>query len=172
MSLSDCSAIVLLSPVAHAQTSRGTVSGTVSDISGAVIFGIAIELSNVNTGIVRTTVTNPSKIYRLHAVDLGTYRIKISMQGLKGLPLLSLPSNSQCSKCFFDRALALNIESLPRIPARTLCQIAGQRGINIRVGQRFFGLCQRSVILELSNSVSPLTELGITYLIIRILRFP
>ncbi len=128
MSLSDCSAIVLLSPVAHAQTSRGTVSGTVSDISGAVIFGIAIELSNVNTGIVRTTVTNPSKIYRLHAVDLGTYRIKISMQGLKGLPLLSLPSNSQCSKCFFDRALALNIESLPASPLELYVKLRASAG--------------------------------------------
>jgi len=76
-------AIVLLSPVAHAQTSRGTVSGTVLDSSRGLIFGGAVELANPATGVVRNTVTNSAGIYRFDAVDLGTYKIKIGMQGFK-----------------------------------------------------------------------------------------
>jgi hypothetical protein len=74
---------VLLSPVSHGQTSRGTVSGTVLDISRGLIFGGAVELTNPATGVVRTTVTNSAGIYRFDAVDLGTYKIKIGMQGFK-----------------------------------------------------------------------------------------
>ena len=67
----------------YAQTSRGTVSGTVLDSSGGLIFGGGVELTNPATGVVRNTVTNSAGIYRFDAVDLGTYKIKISMQGFK-----------------------------------------------------------------------------------------
>ena len=52
----------ILSFPAHAQTSRGTVSGTVLDSSGAVIPGSVVELMNVDTGVVRTTATNGAGI--------------------------------------------------------------------------------------------------------------
>src|SRR5687768_15147504 len=42
---------------ASAQTSRGTVSGVVSDSTGAVIPGAAVTLTGAETGINRTTVT-------------------------------------------------------------------------------------------------------------------
>jgi hypothetical protein len=73
---------LLLFP-AQAQTSRGTVTGTVLDSSGGVIPSSVVELTNVDTGVVRTTTTNGAGIYRFDAVDLGMYRIKISIQGFK-----------------------------------------------------------------------------------------
>ena len=75
--------VLLLAFPAHAQTSRGTVSGTVLDSSGAVIPDSIVELTNPDTGIARTTTTNGAGIYRFDAVDLGPYKIKISMQGFK-----------------------------------------------------------------------------------------
>jgi hypothetical protein len=75
-------ALALAAPT-YAQTSRGTVSGTVLDTTGAVIFGSTVELINPDTDIVRTTTTNSAGIYRLDAVDLGMYRIKIGLQGFQ-----------------------------------------------------------------------------------------
>ncbi|MGH9843678.1 MAG: TonB-dependent receptor domain-containing protein, partial [Blastocatellia bacterium] len=70
-----------LSLAAFAQTSRGTVSGTVTDPTGAVIPGASITLTNIATTISRSTVANGEGIYRFDAVDLGDYTIKFSATG-------------------------------------------------------------------------------------------
>ena len=61
-----------------AQTSRGTVSGVLTDANGAVIAGANVVLTNTETTVSRTTVTNGEGFYRFDAVDLGTYTLKFS----------------------------------------------------------------------------------------------
>ncbi|MGH9827128.1 MAG: carboxypeptidase regulatory-like domain-containing protein, partial [Blastocatellia bacterium] len=68
---------------AVAQTSRGTVTGSVTDSSGAIINSATIQLINKGTGETRSTVTNESGIYRFDAVDLGRYDLKVTAQGFK-----------------------------------------------------------------------------------------
>ena len=70
--------LVILSITAFAQTSRGTVSGIVADQTAAVIPGAAVTLTNTETGLIRTTVTNGEGIFRFDAVELGTYSVKVS----------------------------------------------------------------------------------------------
>lgn len=70
-----------LSLAVAAQTSRGTVSGTVNDQTGAVIAGASVVLTNVETTVTRSTVSNGDGLYRFDAVDLGTYTIKITAPG-------------------------------------------------------------------------------------------
>jgi hypothetical protein len=60
-----------LAIAAHAQTSRGTVSGTVTDPSGAVAIRASVALTQTETGVRRSTTTNEDGIYRFEAVDLG-----------------------------------------------------------------------------------------------------
>lgn len=57
----------------NAQTSRGTVSGTVIDPNGAVVAGATINLTSVATSVSRTTTSNSEGFYRFDAVELGTY---------------------------------------------------------------------------------------------------
>lgn len=64
-----------------AQTSRGTVSGVVKDSAGAVIVGASVVLTNAETGVPRTTITNDEGFYRFDAVDLGIYNAKITAPG-------------------------------------------------------------------------------------------
>ncbi|HKQ91603.1 MAG TPA: TonB-dependent receptor [Blastocatellia bacterium] len=71
----------ILSIVTFAQTSRGTVSGTVTDPTGAVISGANVTLTNTATTVSRSTVTNNEGIYRFDAVDLGDYTIKFTATG-------------------------------------------------------------------------------------------
>jgi len=67
--------LLSFSLTAFAQTSRGTVTGTVSDQAGAVVPGANITLTNLQTAIARTTTSNDAGFYRFDAVDLGTYSV-------------------------------------------------------------------------------------------------
>jgi hypothetical protein len=67
----------------NAQTSRGTVAGTVTDPNGAVVVGATVEIVNKATNLKRSTMTNSSGIYRFDAVDLGVYDVVISSKGFK-----------------------------------------------------------------------------------------
>lgn len=66
-----------------AQTSRGAVSGIVTDANGTSVAGAHVELTNKTTGVKRTTSTNKSGAYSIEAADSGTYDLTISQSGLK-----------------------------------------------------------------------------------------
>src|SRR5690242_19256262 len=70
-------------PLAVSQTSRGTVTGIVSDPSSATVPNATVEITNVQTGVVRTTSTNEAGLYRFDAVDLGEYTLKVTMAGFQ-----------------------------------------------------------------------------------------
>jgi hypothetical protein len=70
-----------LALTALAQTSRGTVSGTITDPNSSVIAGATVTLTNTATTVSRSTVTNSQGIYRFDAVDLGDYTIKFTATG-------------------------------------------------------------------------------------------
>ncbi|HKW35072.1 MAG TPA: carboxypeptidase-like regulatory domain-containing protein [Candidatus Acidoferrum sp.] len=75
---------LLYSPAAIGQSSdAGTVSGTVTDSSGAAVPGATVYLVDVATGSTRPTTTNDTGAYALPYVKPGTYNVKISKQGFK-----------------------------------------------------------------------------------------
>jgi hypothetical protein len=76
-------ATALLAVVAQAQTSRGTVSGTVTDPAGALVSGASVALTHTQTGGRRSATSNYAGIYRFDAVDLGVYELKVTQSGFK-----------------------------------------------------------------------------------------
>src|SRR6202050_4492391 len=79
-----CSACLwLVSPsAAWAQsTSTGTVVGTVTDPSGALVAGATITLTDASTKTARTDTTNDAGRYIFVDVAPGTYEISITKQG-------------------------------------------------------------------------------------------
>ncbi|HEX8183883.1 MAG TPA: carboxypeptidase regulatory-like domain-containing protein, partial [Blastocatellia bacterium] len=83
VSLVSIAVLLFASVPALTQTSKGTVTGLVSDPTGAVIAGATAELRNIDTNQTRATTTNDEGIYRFDAVDLGNYELKISAGGFK-----------------------------------------------------------------------------------------
>src|SRR5262245_37313887 len=75
--------IVLGASSVAAQTSRGTVTGIVTDPQDQVISGAEVELKNPLTNVSRTTTTNDTGLYRFDAVDLGSYDVIIRAKGFK-----------------------------------------------------------------------------------------
>lgn len=77
--------VFILPNLAHAQLTRGAISGTVRDATGAVIADVAVKVTNVNTNQVRTATTNGEGFYRLAAVEPGIYTITIQKAGFAGV---------------------------------------------------------------------------------------
>ena len=68
---------------AYAQTSRGTVTGTVLDPTGAVVAGARVTLTGVSTGVKLATASNDAGVYRFDALDLGAYQLEVAHPGFR-----------------------------------------------------------------------------------------
>jgi carboxypeptidase family protein/TonB-dependent receptor-like protein len=66
-----------------AQTFRGTILGTVTDPSGAVVTGAKVTAKNMNTGLERTTQTSADGSYSIPELPVGTYAVTVSQSGFR-----------------------------------------------------------------------------------------
>jgi len=66
-------------------TNAGDIRGTVTDSSGAVIPGVAVTVTNVDTGVHKDLVTNDSGIYDTDSIVTGAYRLEFRKQGFQKL---------------------------------------------------------------------------------------
>ena len=73
--------ILLLSASAAAQTVTGTIQGTVKDSGGGVLPGVAITITNADTGAERTVVTNEAGFFTAPFVQIGRYSVKAALSG-------------------------------------------------------------------------------------------
>src|ERR1700674_805115 len=77
-------AFVLLSATALvAQTFRGTILGTITDASGAVLPGASVKVHNANTGLDRATQTSADGSYAVSELQIGTYTVTVSQSGFQ-----------------------------------------------------------------------------------------
>ncbi len=67
---------------AEAQT-VASISGRVTDSTGAVLPGTEVELENLDTGATRVVVTNDQGAYRGRNLPLGNYRVSASLPGFQ-----------------------------------------------------------------------------------------
>src|SRR6185369_14272154 len=74
-----------LSADAMAQLSTATLSGTVTDTTGAAIPGASITLTQTETNYVRTTKSKESGSYREEFLPVGPYKITVAAPGFKTL---------------------------------------------------------------------------------------
>jgi hypothetical protein len=75
--------MVLAAAPVTAQTFRGTVLGTVSDTSGAVVPGTTVTVHNVDTGLLRKTETQADGSYRVPELPIGTYDVTAEKSGFQ-----------------------------------------------------------------------------------------
>jgi hypothetical protein len=66
-----------------AQGNSGTISGTITDSTGAVIAGATVSLIDPATGGARPNVTNDKGFYVFPDVNPGTYNVSITKQGFR-----------------------------------------------------------------------------------------
>jgi hypothetical protein len=72
---------LIASTAAQAQVLYGSLTGTVTDASGAVVSSAQVTALEVNTGVTQTQNTDASGIYRFAGILPGTYKVTIAGQG-------------------------------------------------------------------------------------------
>jgi len=72
---------LLTAAPSYAQLTRGIISGTVRDASGAVVPGAAVTLTNEATNQKRTATSDGKGFYRVPALEPGTYTIVVELSG-------------------------------------------------------------------------------------------
>jgi hypothetical protein len=65
------------------QTFRGTILGSVTDPSGAVVAGATVKIHNVATGLERTTTTSADGSYAVPELPIGTYSVTVTLTGFQ-----------------------------------------------------------------------------------------
>jgi outer membrane receptor protein involved in Fe transport len=66
-----------------AQTFRGTILGTVTDPTGAVVAGAKVTVKNTGTGLERATETSGDGSYSLPELPIGTYDVTVTQGGFQ-----------------------------------------------------------------------------------------
>src|SRR5271163_44954 len=75
--------VLLSTAMLAGQTFRGTILGSVTDPSGAVVAGATVKVRNVATGLERTTATSADGSYAVSELPIGTYSVTITLTGFK-----------------------------------------------------------------------------------------
>src|ERR1700677_284387 len=75
--------VLLSTAMLVGQTFRGTILGSVTDPSGAVVAGATVKVRNLATGLERATATSADGSYNVPELPIGTYSVTITQTGFK-----------------------------------------------------------------------------------------
>ena len=67
----------------QAQQTLGSISGTVTDSSGAVVQNATVKIHNLDTGLEQTVTTKADGSFSVADLPLGTYSVTFSRDGFK-----------------------------------------------------------------------------------------
>jgi outer membrane receptor protein involved in Fe transport len=96
LSVVVCVGVLLVLPAApaHAQAHPGgTIQGTVTDESGAVLPAVAVSIRNLKTGVLRETQSDSRGLFRAPLLPVGLYEISASLQGFATLKRSNIELN-------------------------------------------------------------------------------
>jgi Carboxypeptidase regulatory-like domain len=81
--LLTCAVLAFLANPLRAQLYTATLTGTVTDPSGAVIPGASVTLTNVGKGFSSSTTTGASGAYTIRSLQPGDYGLRVEAKGFK-----------------------------------------------------------------------------------------
>jgi hypothetical protein len=118
----------VISTLAIGQSDSATISGRVTDLTGAVLVQAQVELQNADRGTTLTTTTNTAGMYVFSSVRPGVYHISVRKEGFQTVNAVSLTANVQdhieqnfamrvgaASESITVRADTLHVETAPSI---------------------------------------------------------
>src|SRR5688572_22396090 len=75
--------LLIVADISLAQETRASLRGTVTDTSGSIVPGTTIQLTNTETGVVLSSVTNEAGLYRFLFLNPGKYKLVATIVGFK-----------------------------------------------------------------------------------------
>ncbi len=128
---------------AYAQETAGSISGTITDASGAAVKGAVVVVTNTDRGQdLRTLTTSGAGFYTATSLPLGTYSLKVNAGGFKGEEVTGLVLHA-------NDALTVNRTLVPGSATETVTVTADQVQLNLENGMSQ-GLINGTQIRELA----------------------
>lgn len=106
-----------LMPAARAQTAGANIIGRVQDKSGAALPGATVTVSQKETGLTRTTVTESDGSYRIPSVPVGTYTVEVELNGFATVTVENVRVNVATQR-------EINVDLSPSTVAETINVVA------------------------------------------------
>jgi hypothetical protein len=78
-----CFAAFLFAPITYAQQITGSIRGTVTDSSGAIVEGATVSAKQSETSLTRATITDRAGAYVLLDLPVGHYQLQIERSGFQ-----------------------------------------------------------------------------------------
>ena len=75
--------LVIAIAAADAQDFRGGVAGTIKDASGAVLPGVSVTATNVETNVAAYAITDAKGVYQIRYLNSGSYSVEAKLEGFK-----------------------------------------------------------------------------------------
>ena len=82
LGVSCCTAVVLLGQLMLAQTITGTISGDVTDTSGAVVAGATVTVETWTPSQKRTATTTTNGTFIVPDLAIGKYKVTANARGI------------------------------------------------------------------------------------------
>ena len=82
-----CALLLVIARAAHSQTIFATITGTVTDATGAVVPNVSLTATNKLTGIKTATKSNEAGIFTLAQLNEGTYSVTAEAAGFRTFTL-------------------------------------------------------------------------------------
>ena len=85
-------AIMACIPMALGQSVNGSITGEVTDPTGAVVSGAHVVTHNLDTGVDTSTTTNSTGLYHIDFLPIGHYQLSVRADGFntETLPAFAL----------------------------------------------------------------------------------
>ena len=113
--------LVVAATFVSAQTFRGTILGTVSDTSGAVVPGATVKARNTGTGLERTAQTTAEGNYSISELPIGTYNVTVTQPGFQ---------TALMSNILVDVATERRVDVALRLgPANETVEVTGEAAV-------------------------------------------
>src|SRR5208282_1943379 len=90
--------LALLARAAFAQSTSGTILGTVKDPGGSVVAEAVVTLQNQGTSATRSTITSDTGSFQFVNLDVGTYQVTIEKPGFQKVELTTISLSSRETK--------------------------------------------------------------------------
>src|SRR5581483_5106529 len=110
--------VLLYNYPAAAQSNRATITGTITDSSGAVVVGAQVIAKNWDTGVETKTTSNDRGIYSILNLPPGTYDLSIRMTAFK-------PVDFPHINLILDQVAELNASLVPGTSMEAVTVTAG-----------------------------------------------
>jgi hypothetical protein len=76
-------ALWLAAAPARAQQQLGGIQGTIADQTHGILPGVAVTVTNLDTGVARSATTNESGLYRVLSLEPGRYKVVAELSGFR-----------------------------------------------------------------------------------------